>query len=94
MDEKRLPNDISGCHARVERRVGVLEDDLRLSAQRFELGRRKGEDILAFKEDAARCRFFQAEHDSSCRRLAAAALSYKAEGFAGEEFERDAIDGL
>ena len=53
MQRQRLAEDLPDRHARIERGVGVLKDDLRLPAERAQRLGVEGEQIVAFETDAA-----------------------------------------
>src|SRR5215207_7801099 len=46
MDREGLGQDLADRHARIEGGIGVLENDLHASAQRRELGARRGEHLV------------------------------------------------
>src|SRR5690606_27980603 len=77
----------------VERRVGVLEDDLHLPAQGGELATAGPADVDAVEEHGALVGREQAEEQAAERRLAAARLPHQPEDLAGEDVEVDAVDG-
>ena len=81
-------------HARVQRRIGVLEDHLHAAAiggQRLftEVG-----DILPVEENPAVRRLIQANKTAADRRFAAAALADEAEGFALLNGKAHVVHGL
>jgi hypothetical protein len=53
MDQQTLGNAVANRRPRIERRERVLENDLRLGAERCQSRTVKGGDILAAKPDAA-----------------------------------------
>jgi hypothetical protein len=75
VDDERLGDDRADRLARVERRVGVLEDHLHVAPQRLELPARQRRDVPALEADRARRRVHQAQQQPGGRRLAAAALA-------------------
>ena len=91
--DQRLADDRADRHARVERGVGVLEDDLHVAA-RARAARRlpSARDVLALEPDLARGRLDQAQDAAPGRRLAAARLADEAERLAGCDLEADAVD--
>ena len=93
MDRQRLPDDVADRHARVERRVGVLEDDLHLFAQLADFLARELLHVAAFEENLAFGRRQKAQHDASRRRLARAGLAHEAQRFALPDRKVDAVDG-
>ena len=82
VDEQRLHDDVCDIHARVERPIGVLEDDLNVPPPRAQRLRAESDEIVAEKFDAARCRFDQAEQHAADRRFAAAGFADQAERLA------------
>ena len=53
VDLERLADDVADAHARVERGVRVLEDDLHVAAQRVHLAARRLHDVDALEGDVA-----------------------------------------
>jgi hypothetical protein len=92
MDEQRLHDDVGDGHARVERPIGVLEDDLNVAAPRAQRLRGQGDEIVAEEFDAARGRLDQAEQHAADRRLAAAGFADQAERLAQGDIETDIVD--
>jgi hypothetical protein len=77
--------------ARVEARVGILEDDLHLAAQRAQIAARKPRDVLAVEAHRARGGLGQPENAAPGRGLAAAALPHQTEHFALVHVEGHAV---
>src|SRR5215207_2305437 len=94
VDRQRLVDDGADGHARVERGVGVLEDDLHVAPKRGQLGAAERRHVLALEPHLARGRFDQAQDAAPGRRLAAARLADEPERLAGFELEADAVDGV
>ena len=92
MDGQRLGDGGADRHARVERRIGVLEDHLRLAAQRLHRGRRPARHGVAIDHHLTRERD-EAEHGLAGGRFAGAALADEAERLPGLELEADVHDG-
>ena len=90
--DERLADDVADLEARVERGVGVLEDDLELAPIGPHLVARQAVDALAVDADLARGRVDQLEDRLAGGRLAAAALADEAQGLALGDVERDAVD--
>ena len=83
MNAQRLLDDRAGGHAWIERRVGVLENDL---------DRTLGVHRLAAKPDGARIRWVKSRQDAAQRGLAAAAFADQRQGLAGLDREVDPVD--
>src|SRR5262249_19801114 len=94
VDGERLVEDLAHGHARIERRVGILEDDLRALAERAQRAGGGPGDVGAVDDHAARARLVQTQDGAADRRLAAARLADEAQRLAGGDVERDAVDGL
>ena len=95
VDDQRLADDRADRHARIERGVGVLEDDLHVARQRPQLGRRlSASDVAALEPDLARSRLDQAQDAAAGRRLAAARLADQAQRLAGSNLEADPVDRM
>src|SRR5215470_10433832 len=56
VQHQRLGQDLADSHARVERGVGILEDDLSLAPERAQLVGTEGSKITALEADAAAVR--------------------------------------
>jgi hypothetical protein len=67
-----LPDDLAAGHARVERRVRILEHHVHVAAERAELPTRQMRDVVAFEPDRTVRRLEQA-HDAVGNRALAAA---------------------
>jgi hypothetical protein len=91
-EPQRKADDVARLLARVERAVGVLEDDLELGAQRVQLAPLGVRDVAAGEADAAARRVEQPHRRARQRRLAAAGLADQADGLAGVDRERHAVD--
>src|SRR5262249_25771311 len=90
---KRLGEDLPDGHARIERAIGVLEDELRVAAQRPELTLLKRRDIATVETDAS-CRWFdQPQHQPAKGRFTAAGFAHERECFAGLERKAHPIHG-
>jgi hypothetical protein len=78
---------------RVQRREGILEDDLHPAAERLEVALAEIGDVLAVEADPARRRPVQPEQRPADRRLPASRLADEAERLAAANVERDVVDG-
>ncbi len=94
VDAQRLGDDLAHSHAWVERRVGILEDDLHLPPHLAHLAPRETGDVAPVEEDLAG-RGLRQLHDRPPERcLAAAGLADDAERLAGAHAEVDAVDRM
>src|SRR5689334_12677180 len=75
VDPQRLGHDLADGHARVERRVRILEDDLQLTAGLAQRRAPLRRELFAFEPDGARGRRDELQHRPAERRLAAARLA-------------------
>ena len=94
MNDQGFANDGADVHARVERGIGVLKDDLDVAAQQAEFAGLQRPDVAAFKMNLARGRLDQAQHATPGGRLAAAGFADQPEGFAALDVKIDAVDGM
>src|SRR5581483_5518738 len=94
MQRQGLAEDLPDRHARIERGVGILEDDLRLLAERAQLIVVEGKQVAALETDAAGIRLDQAQHQPADGGLAAAGLADQRQRLAGIDVEADAVDGF
>ena len=84
---QRLGQDLAHGHARIERRVGVLEDDLHVAAERAQRLAIGGAHVASLETDLAGGRLDQAQHQAAGRRLAAAGLADERQRLAGMQVE-------
>jgi hypothetical protein len=98
VDEQWLPHDVEERHARIERRVRVLEDHLHLAPQRAQPALRNRGHIDDFavvaKENLPGGRRDGPQDAARRRGLAAAALSDERERLSLLKRERHAVHGL
>ena len=92
MDDERLGDDRADRLARIQRRVGILEDHLDLAPQRGQLATLQVGHLAPVDLDAAVRRGQQARNQPRRRRLPAAGLADDPERLAAADVERDAID--
>ena len=92
MDHERLRDRVAHAVARVERLVGILEDDLRLAPHRPQLALRERGDVAPVDLDRARARHEHAHDRLRGRRLAAARLADERDELARRHRQRDAVD--
>ena len=85
VDSERLRHDLTHGHARVERRVRVLEHDLKLAAHVAHTTAAERRDVRAVEDDPTRRRLEQLDHRPPERGLPAARLADEAERLAGGE---------
>ena len=78
--QQRLGQHVADLLARVERAIGVLEDDLHLAAQFRRDAVWRDVDLLAVDEQLARGRRVDQGEDAGERRLAAAATRRRSRG--------------
>src|SRR3546814_7113358 len=69
MHAQRLLHQRADRHARVQRREGVLEDELQVAAQAAHLPLRQGADVTALVEHLPGCRADEAHQQARQRRL-------------------------
>ena len=94
VDLQWLPDDVTHGHARVQRRVGILEDDLHVPAQPAQLLFGEFEDVPAFEERLTTGRLHQPQdHPAQCG-LAAAGFAHQPQGLAPVNRQGDAVHRL
>src|SRR5205807_2043413 len=94
MDDQRFADDRADGHARVERSVGILEDDLHVAAQRAQRAAGQGGDVLAVEPDLAGGRLDQPQDAAPGGRFAATRFADEAQGLAGIDLEARPIDRM
>jgi len=77
--QQALAHALADRHARVERGIRVLEDDLHVATQRFELAAVQLEHVLALEEHPAAGGRRQAQDGAAHGGLAAARFAHQAE---------------
>ena len=90
--EQPFGDDLADGHARRQRAVGVLKDDLELAAQRLQLAPGEAGDVLP-EEAYAPAGRQQAEQRAPERRFAGAEFADDAHGLRLAQAERDVVDG-
>src|SRR5262245_27125702 len=91
---QRLADNGAGAHARIQRRVWVLEDDLHLLPERPELSLPQPCDVAAAEAQDARRGLDQTQDGAANGGLAAARLAYEPERLAGSDGEAHVVDGI
>ena len=94
VDDQRLADDAADGHARVQRRVGVLEDHLHLAAEVTQLVSLHLHQVATVEQDLAGGRPVELEDRPPDGRFPAAALAYQAERLAAADGERHVVDRL
>src|SRR6516225_4370650 len=80
MNGQRLAYDRADCHARIERGIRILENDLHVAAQRPQLGPVERRDVRTLKPHLARGRLNQAQDAAPGGGLPAARFAYQTQG--------------
>jgi hypothetical protein len=91
---QRLGDDLANRHAGVQRRIGILEDDLQLAAHLAHAPAREARDVLTVEDDLALRRLEELDHRAAERRLPAAGLADQTERLPCPQREVDAVDGM
>ena len=92
MNDQGFADDGADIHARIERCIGVLKDNLDVAAEDAKLASLQRSDVLAFKMYLTRGRFDQAKHAASGGRFAAAGFANQPESFAAVDMKIDTVD--
>ena len=93
MHPQRLVQDLAHGHARIERGIGVLKNDLHVPAQTAQFVLVEVGDLLALEAHRARRRVHQAQDQASGGRLAAAGFADQRQRLAAGDLEADVLDG-
>ena len=72
MNDQRFGDDVFDAKAGIERREGILKDDLHIAAQTAHFAWTSREQVAVFETDAARCGLDQAQDQPSEGALARA----------------------
>src|SRR6266404_7957342 len=94
IQRKRFGQRLLDGHARIERAVGILKNDLHRASLRAQRLRIEREQFLSVEPDLARSGFYQSQQQPAGRRLAAARFADQRQCFAASELEADAVDRL
>src|SRR5438132_4890427 len=94
VDHDRLGDYLADLHARVERAVRILKDDLDAAPQRQQVLALRLGDVDAVKEDLAGGRPFAPQDAPAGGGLAAAAFADESRGLAAMNPKVDAVDGF
>src|SRR5262249_26447874 len=89
---QRLADDLPHRHARVQRGIRILEDDLHVPRHRAQLVAAHRGDVAPLEPHAARGRLDQPQDAAAGGALAAARFADQAQRLAGREIEADAVD--
>ena len=92
MQPHGFADDVADRHPRIERRVRILKDHVKVTPERAHLPSRKMGHVGAVHDDAPRRWFGQAHDAIRDGRLAAAGLADETEDLAAAERERHAVD--
>src|SRR5215469_6196641 len=92
VNEQRLAHNLTYRHARIERRIGILENHLDVAPQAEQFLALRIREVTALEHDAARGGIFDPDDRAAKRGLAAAGFANQAEGFALHDGQIDAID--
>ncbi len=91
VDAHGLQQDLADGEAWVERRVGILENDLDAPLVRHEITVGHADDVLAFKQRLSRGGLMQAHQGQADGGLAGAGLAHHAQGLAARQLERHVL---
>ncbi len=94
MDDQRFLDDVADPHARVERGVRVLKDDLHVAPRRPQPRAREGEHVFVPEPDRAGGRFDQPEDAATGGALAATGLPDQTEHLSFVDRKAHIVDGL
>ena len=93
MNDERLLDDLARPHARVQRRVGILKDDLHVAPRGAQPFGGEREHVLAVEPHRPARRFDQPEQAAAGRGLAAARLANQPERLALVDAEAHIVNG-
>src|SRR5258708_24761899 len=92
MDGESFANDRPDAHARVERRKGVLKDDLHATSQLAHARAVEREDVVAIERDGARRRLDETQNGATGRGLAASGFADEGERLRCPDVEGNTVD--
>ena len=94
VDAEWLGDDLADRHPWIQRRVGILKDDLELTPHLAHPLAAVLRDVLAVEDDLAGSALQQLDDRPTERRLAAPGLTDESESLPGSHREVDAVDGV
>src|SRR5262249_22829149 len=94
VDHERLAHDVADGHARVERCIRVLEDDLHLAANLAHLAPLQVGDVTAVEDDLPRGGLRELDQGAREGCLATARLAHQPDRLPGIDGQIDAVDGV
>ena len=94
MRDRRLAHDVDHAHARIERRVGILEDHLHLELLPARVGCGEARERLPAPIALAGGQREQSGGEAAERRLAAPRFADQPHDFAGKDREVDVVDRM
>ena len=92
MQRQRLGQDLAHRHARVQRRIGVLKDDLGVTTKGAQLVGIERAEVAAFETHFSGIRLNQPQHQPAHRGFAATGFADQCQRLAGLDSEADAVD--
>ena len=92
IDDQRLGDDVFNAHARIERGVRILENNLHAPPQLAQLSCRDGEEVVAIERNCARVGFDEAQQQASDGAFSGAGFADDAERLAAFDVEGDIVD--
>jgi hypothetical protein len=93
VDKHRFADGLAHREARVERRIGILKDDLYLAPEGLQGWAVQGSNVLSAKDDAAGGGLDSTQDETPRGGLAAATLPYQPERFPGRHGKTHPIHG-
>ena len=92
MDQQRLGDNVFDAVAGIERREGILKDDLQVPTQPPDFTAARREQIAPVKGYSSRRRLDEAKNKTAQSTLARAGFSHQTQGFSGVNVERNVVD--
>jgi hypothetical protein len=94
VDDQRLGDDRPHGHARIQRRIRILKDDLHVPADAAQVAGVEVEHVLPFELDGAGGRLDEPEDAAPDGGLPRSRFAHEAERLASSDAEADAVDGF
>jgi len=92
MDDERFFDDGADAHAGVERRIGILKDDLEIATGAPQVSCVERCQVGALEDDLSRCGLDQPQDAAAGGRLSTAGFTDQAERLAGSHIETDVVN--
>ena len=93
VNHQRFCNDVADLHARIQRRIWILKDDLHLVSQFAQLALAHCGNVASLKFNVTTRWFDEPQQAAAGSRFTTSGLAHQTESLAARDIERHAVDG-